>query len=261
LLNGPTWTAGWVGGALALDGANDYVQATNSATLQVGKDGDDLTVAFWIRLEQGATGSWRSMAHKGGASDQRTFAMWLRPSDNRIHYRISTVGGWNEGGDSSAQVPVRTWTHVAYVKAGNTLSLYLNGAVDSSAALGGGAVKANSGPFYLGKDPWYAGVKSEMDDVRIYNYALETDEIAALVAKGGSDVAQPLIGSVGVQGGRLVFVIDSETNRLYDVEYKTDLLDAGNWLPLTNNWRGTGSLIEFSDQTSATQRFYRVRIK
>ncbi|MDI6775425.1 MAG: S8 family serine peptidase, partial [Verrucomicrobiota bacterium] len=262
LLNGATWTAGWVGrGALALDGANACVQAANSENLQVGKYAEDLSVAFWIRLEQGATGSWRNMAHKGAVNTERTFTMQMRPNNNCVRYRISTVGNDNEATNSIGEVAVNAWTHMAYLKSGNTLSLYLNGVPDSSMQLTGGAVAVNDGPLYLGRTPWVAGVKCEMDDVRVYNFALTADEVAALYAQGGRDVARPTIQSARVLGQTLFMDFDSESGRPYDVMYKTNLMDPAAWLPLTNNWRGTGALMEFADQTSATQRFYRVWIK
>ncbi len=181
LFNGPTWTTGQAGtGALNFDGADDYVSVANSSTLAtVGQSGADFTVSYWLRLQAGFTGSWRNIMHKGATDSQRTFAMWMNPSNNKIHYRISTTSSWNEGADSVGQVPVNQWVHVTYAKVGNKLRLYFNGVMDSEVTLAGASV-ANSGPLYLGKDPWYNGTNCRLDDVRVYTRVLTISEIIAL---------------------------------------------------------------------------------
>lgn len=71
------------------------------------------------------------------------------------------------------------WTHVAYVKEGNTISFYLNGVLDSTLAVNGTGV-SNNGPIYLGSDPWYAGAGMQMDEFRVYDVALTSAEVGAL---------------------------------------------------------------------------------
>ncbi|HYF51878.1 MAG TPA: PKD domain-containing protein [Planctomycetota bacterium] len=190
--NGPAWVAGRFGGALSFDGADDYVQVNNASVLEVGKSGGDFSVAYWIYLRQGPTGQWRSIAHKGNSDTERTFAMWLQPGANRIHYRISTVGNWNEGGDSASELAVNAWSHVAYVKAGGTLKLYINGALDSQVSLSG-ASASNTGAIYFGKDPWFPGVNSVLDDIRITNYGLSATEVANLF---NAPVNQPPVARI-----------------------------------------------------------------
>lgn len=79
-----------------------------------------------------------------------------------------------------------SWTHVAVTKAGNTVTLYINGAVVGSANnitlnpsdLG---ITTNNmiGGSQFGNDPDVVG---SIDDFRIYNRALEQREIKALIA-------------------------------------------------------------------------------
>lgn len=164
----------------AFNGSN-YVTIPNSPELEVGSGDGDFTVAFWFNLTTGFTGSWRSITHKGNSDSERTFAMWMRPSDNRIHYRISTASNSNGGGDSQGAVVPLTWTHVVYLKEDRQLKLYLNGVLDSTASLVG-AVRSNDGPIYIGKDPWFAGVKAMIDEYMIWDKALTEDEISDIYA-------------------------------------------------------------------------------
>ncbi|GAB4204954.1 MAG: hypothetical protein OHK0022_30580 [Roseiflexaceae bacterium] len=178
-ITGAVATPGRVGQALLFDGVDDTVQVPHSASLAVGQNGADFSVGFWVRLDQTATGAWRALVHKGAADTQRTFAIWMNPSTNQLHYRISTTSNWNSGGDSIGALAVGTWTHVGYVKRGNTLELYLNGVLDSSVALAG-TVVGNSGPLYIGKDPWYSGLGGALDELVVVQRAWTSGEVAAL---------------------------------------------------------------------------------
>ena len=144
------------GHAIRFDGTARYLQVANAPSLEVGTNGTDFSVSFHIRPLQHPNGQWRSVMHKGAADQERTFAVWLHPDSNRLHARISTTVDWNEGLDSAAELPVDQWTHVAYVKAGTELRLFLDGRLDHTMILKGQSV-SNTGPVYLGKDPWWRG--------------------------------------------------------------------------------------------------------
>ncbi len=188
LVGGPSWGAGRFGGALSLDGVDDRVTVADAPDLMLGANNADFSISFWLYLAKGSSGSWRNMFRKGTKDADRTGAMWLYPTNNRIHARVSTTYAYNEGTDSASEVPVGVWTHVAYVKAGNTLSLYLNGRIDAFVTLTGQTVAA-AGPLSFGKDPWYAGVCGTFDDVRVYSRGLTPPEVSSLANPGLSPVA------------------------------------------------------------------------
>ena len=99
------------------------------------------------------------------------------------------------GFDSTAVIPLRRWTHVAYVlKGGAALSLYINGVKDcpmvsatrrgAGCPAGGatfawdeGDVKHNTGPVYVGADPFMQGASMFLDGLKIYNVALPEVDI------------------------------------------------------------------------------------
>ncbi|HSH80569.1 MAG TPA: LamG-like jellyroll fold domain-containing protein, partial [Herpetosiphonaceae bacterium] len=180
-ITGAAWTSGRSGNALAFDGVDDMLTVASAPALEVGKNNGDFSVVLSILLRANGTGQSRSLIRKGNTDAERTFAIWLHPSNNRVHYRISTTAGTNEGGDSIAQIPLNTWTNVAYVKAGNKLRLFINGRLDSEATLAGTSV-SNTGPLYIGKSPWAGGSNVILDDLRIYTWALAPVEVAALAA-------------------------------------------------------------------------------
>jgi len=183
LRGAPKRTPGRMGNALSLDGENDFVEVPQAKALDVGAGGTDFAVTFWLFLRRDATGQWRNIMHKGTRDEERTFALWLYPDRNAIHFRISTDANGNEGGDSASTVELNAWTHVAYVKEGKSLKLYLNGKLDAEVALAG-TVVANTGSLYLGKDPWYGGIDGALDDVRVYSAALAPAKIEMLARQG-----------------------------------------------------------------------------
>ncbi len=167
------------GKVLSIEREGQHVAVAAKPQLQLGMNNKDFSVAFWMNPKQGKTGRWRAIMHKGKSNRERTFAMWMRPQDNRIHFRISTTASWNEGGDSKAAVAINKWTHVAYVKEGNKLKLYLNGKLDRTITLRGKTV-SNNGNLYIGDDPWHKSVLGKMDDVRLYGRAIKASEVSNL---------------------------------------------------------------------------------
>ncbi len=166
-----------LGTTFAVDGK--YVTAPAAALLNsLGASNDDFSVAFWVRPNT-LTGGWRPLLHKGAGDFERGPGVWLNPGDNRVHFCVSTSASNNEYFNSNADLPTGSWSHVACVKAGTKWRCYVNGVLDTEATLAG-ATTGNSGPLYVGDDPWYSGSASTLDDVRVYTGALTTAEVQNL---------------------------------------------------------------------------------
>lgn len=151
-------------------------RAATASLNALGVSNADFTVAFWIR--PGApTGNWRAVFHKGSIDFERGPGIWLQPGTNQLHVCISTTASNNELFDTPTQLPADAWSHVLVMKAGSSYRCYINGKLDGSTTLSG-TTTGNSGPLYVGDDPWHGGCGGSMDDVRIYNYALSNAEIA-----------------------------------------------------------------------------------
>jgi parallel beta-helix repeat protein len=176
--NGATTVDGKLSKASQFDGSN-YLKVNTNSLLELGKNNSNFTVTFWMKLNEGATGSWRGITQKGNSGSERTFAMWMRPNDNKIHYRISTQNNTNEGGDSTQALNVNEWTHIAYVKDGYQLKLYINGVLDATANLSAKTV-ANSGDLYIGSVAGGLGTKSEIDEYKIFDQGLMASTIEAI---------------------------------------------------------------------------------
>jgi hypothetical protein len=149
-----------------------------------------MTVSFWVYLRSDSLGSMRSLLKKGHDITERTPTIMLWDGSRRLHVRVSTEVHGNEGFDSVAIVPLRRWTHICVVMQGKLLQLFVNGIFDSQAVLKGN-ILFNTGPFFLGKDPWHVGTRSYMDDVRVYDDALNDEEVQALVSASAGFTQSP----------------------------------------------------------------------
>jgi hypothetical protein len=173
------------------------VAPASSSLNSLGTSNANFTVAFWVKPST-ATGDWRPLVHKGAANFDRSPGLWLNPANTRIHFRVSTTANNNEGTDSVASLAAGAWSHVACVKSGNKWRCYINALLDTEFTLSG-TTTGNSGPLYLGDDPWYNGSNVFMDDIRVYNRALCPSEITALEAGGNAFGGVKIIKWVEIQ--------------------------------------------------------------
>ncbi|MEM6640173.1 MAG: LamG-like jellyroll fold domain-containing protein [Pseudomonadota bacterium] len=166
-----------MGTALSVGGASASARLAHASDLSV-IDGD-FAVAFWFRPTAAPTGAWRSVLYKGDSGSERNFAIFLHPGNNRLHYRLSTSASPNDGGNSSAVLTGGEWHHLAYVRRGNRLSMYINGRLDSADTLGGEPV-ANTGVFHIGATPFFAAAEGDFADVSVYHRTVSQLEVRSL---------------------------------------------------------------------------------
>lgn len=269
-LNGavlPTWTDGPVGGAIQFNGSN-YVSIPAADDFDtLGADDGDFSLAFWMRLDQSPTGTWRAVIHKGDAITDHTPNIALGP-DNRLYASVTTSGEWTEGRGSVNPLPTGQWVHVAMVKSGNgtagnprTIKLYLNGALDNTCNIYSPTV-ANNGGFYLGKDLWNAGPVMAMDDLRIFNgHALSLEEVQALGSLGASAPQAPAGLSAAARSSTQINLnwTAASTNHLkFEIDRATDAGFTQNLVTLSGigadqwSYSDTGLSLD-------TAYFYRIR--
>jgi Concanavalin A-like lectin/glucanases superfamily len=176
--------AGMSGNALDVSGTA-YAQCTTLPV--VGANNADFTVSLFLCARGTAQGTWRTVIHKGVTDAQnpgdRTFAMQLVPGTYQLWVRVSTLSNNDEGFASAGTVAAdgTTWTHLTYVKSGNQLLLYLDGRLDSQVTLSGPTV-GNTGPLYVGGDPWNPGFDGLIDDLRVFTFAVSAQGAANLAA-------------------------------------------------------------------------------
>ncbi|MFD5439127.1 exo-alpha-sialidase [Streptomyces tendae] len=182
VLGGAGTTDGAVGGALALDGADDAVRLPYDERLALGEG--DFTAALWFRYS--ASGGEQPLLWIGGVGTTQP-QVWLRaePGNGRVQGLITTRDGaaaprsaWvrADGAHNDGQ-----WHRLALRRGGGRITLFLDGAAAADAADVPGSVSRNS-PFgvHVGERvDGRARFTGAVDDVRVWNRALTDAEIAA----------------------------------------------------------------------------------
>ncbi|HEY9391138.1 MAG TPA: LamG domain-containing protein [Mycobacteriales bacterium] len=184
---GVSWmTDGRVGAALHFDGVSGSVDATDA---RVATD-RNLTVAAWVRLDnRTATG----VAVSQNGTDRSGFTLGYDQSTDRWQFAVPGADSDQATVDvarSDVAPDLGVWTHLAgvYDLGTGQASLYVNGTLTGTASRAAGWDA--SGTVQIGRaqasgaaaDFWAGGV----DEVRVYDRALTTADVAAIVDAASS---------------------------------------------------------------------------
>jgi hypothetical protein len=161
--------------ALQVNGAGDYVEVFDADSMKFGIQ-DSYALTAWAKPAPGTSG-YRGVITKGRDAEP-WWGIWINPADQWL-YGVSANNNL-----VSTAVAFDEWSHVAIVQDGstNTRLLYVNGELQGT----GPATDAmNVGNLAMGGalsvDEWFVGL---IDDVRIYDEALDEPDIVALASGG-----------------------------------------------------------------------------
>ena len=170
------------GGAIFLDGTVDYVDPPPGG--EFNTSGNALTLSAWVRLTKLPSEIREPF---GGIYDsvEDGFVLYLDRGSNELRFKVTDTDGTAERpGIPAAQLSKEEWIHVTgvYDGAEGQASIYKNGELMDRHRNGGltGVVRAQNAT--IGRN----GVESRsyfiggIDDMTLWNRALEDDEIASL---------------------------------------------------------------------------------
>jgi hypothetical protein len=179
LTNGPAWTTGRLGPALAFDGVDDAVTIGG-----VDVSGSALTIAAWIKADDFTVADARIVSKAAGSAEQDHYFM-LSTTDSggmKFRFRLKTSTSTSTLIASAGTLTAGQWIHVAAVYDGSAMILYQDGVEVGRLAKTGGLATDASIPVAIGRNPQpYEPFDGIIDDVRIYQRALTATDIRALV--------------------------------------------------------------------------------
>ena len=186
----PAWVTGQVDGGLDFDGVDDYVDV---GTFDVA--GTGLTMLGWFNAESIPTSDPRIVSKADGPDEGD--AWWQisttdSGSNRYLRMRVKAGGTTTTFADSTENLTAGNWYFAVatYDNASGDMKLYLDGAeiASGSHAFGGAVDTGPAVPVAIGAngtaERFFDGV---LDDVRVYDRALDATEISALFAAGGGD--------------------------------------------------------------------------
>lgn len=179
---------GKIGQALLFDGVDDYVYAPTSANYDFADN--DFTVAWWEYRTSNDNGRPSIARTSQGPSDYTPFLLGFSAGGSDLYiYMSSNNGGWDiASGNTMGPVTLNAWNHFVIRRNGDLFTAHKNGVQTdswtSSSALasgGDGDLSLTIGRYFSNTHYYFQGI---MDDVRIYNRAINTSEMAQLYAAG-----------------------------------------------------------------------------
>jgi outer membrane protein assembly factor BamB/tetratricopeptide (TPR) repeat protein len=173
------WTQGKLGGAYHFDTTN-AISIPSKSTLALGVGGSDYTIAFWLLLEEYRPCDF--FAKRGRSADDMIGLALV--GKGQVGYSLATQSPKWETGTTKEAIPLKRWTHVAFVKAGEQVRLFLDGRLDLRETLQTRVMKSVA-DITLGNQ-----LKGAMDDVRVYTRALANREVAELAGTAGAATLQ-----------------------------------------------------------------------
>jgi hypothetical protein len=193
LAGGATANApGIVGSAFGFDGTNGYVQIPDSPVFHL----TNLTVEAWLRFN--------SLDSPGNAHPGEQYAVFKQNSQSNAFegfflgkgritnqdlfvFGVSSASGQAVELDSSiVTVTTGAWYHVVGVRGSNYIQLYVNGQLDSQTSVSFPQDYGTNDLFFgsSGQAYWDRKLNGTLDEVSLYNRALDADEVAGIYAAG-----------------------------------------------------------------------------
>ena len=175
----PTPAPGKFCGGLHFDGLKQIVEIPSASDLEASPE---FTVAAWLSVDQFPTHSLCPLNKLYGTTGDDAWQLCLEPD---LSLGFFTVGSMLYSDSSQALTP-NTWFHLAILYDGTNMVIAVNGLALTQ--LVAGPTMFDSQPVTIGADIdgalTTAPFIGTLDDVRIYNRALTTEEIAQLAAAG-----------------------------------------------------------------------------
>ena len=129
------------------DGTGDYLSVADAAGLEPGSS--DFTLQAWIRPDNVNAGNYSFFSKRADTSVVGPFL--LRREGNVLSLKHSTNGTTWADQDTGGTLTANTWHHVALVRSGSTLKVYLDGALAITQTVSG-SLHDNSAALLIGGD-------------------------------------------------------------------------------------------------------------
>ncbi len=169
------YTLGKIGQGFNFDGVDDYVNVNSSASLSPSAT---ISMSAWIKPIQQSSVTYMSIIEKN-----LSYNMYIR-QDGIVLFYLTGVNNWVTT-SGAVNLFDGNWHHIVTTYNGTTQSLYIDNVLISSTNVSG-SITTNSNAIRIG-DSGGVPFKGKMDDVRVYNRSLNTNEISQLYSSGASN--------------------------------------------------------------------------
>ncbi|MHC4242815.1 MAG: LamG domain-containing protein, partial [Planctomycetota bacterium] len=194
-----SWLTGGEGKGLEFDGVDDFID------IEIDESMEQMTIAMWLKFNE-----IRSWENEYGQSEK--FSSLISSDDywstGAVHFNLNghdvdppilefnVIGTADMDFSSQGGLESGKWYHVivVYDDLGDEVRIYINGQLDTEAGMTVGPVIIGKAAIGMWRDNgrFFDGV---MDDIRIYNYAMDEEEAAGLYVSPYASKPEPADGS------------------------------------------------------------------
>jgi len=170
-----TYTTGKIGQCAVLNGSNGYINLGNDSRLDFT---GAFSIACWVKVAVDASGYIISKNISSAADNQ--YAIWYNISTKKFTTIMDGVNG-----ATSDAISLDTWYHLVFVMDDSAVErFYLNGVASGTTNSTTFTTSTNYDVNIGRRHPNNFYLAGNIDDFRIYNRALTTDEIAIIYNSG-----------------------------------------------------------------------------
>jgi hypothetical protein len=244
LMNGATFAQGKVGQAFSLDGSDDYVQVSDSPSLNIGVG--DFSLHLWVNYAVVKTGDYVLLPNVFISQDEGGYSThkWVFfSSDNGLYFHINNAGSYTFVGPVAFTPQAGQWYQLTVTRSGTLYSFYVNGAL-AGTVTDSMSIPDVSAPMTIGQAEGHGFFNGLIDEAAIFNRALAADEVASIYNSGSSGM-NGLISwwkadgnaddSVGAHSGTAaggVAYIAGKIGQAFSLDGSDDSVEVGNWFNL-----------------------------
>lgn len=162
------YTPSTLGGSGYFDGSGDSLSSVNTPA---NFGSNNFTAEAWVWFTSNS-GGYKPIMGNTGTADYQGWVL-ITETNNALAVYASNGGSWAYNIVTSYVPSINCWTHLAYVRNGTTLTLYVNGVSIGTAAISTNSINSPSGAFYAGYYPYFPGgarsLNGYISDLRLVN--------------------------------------------------------------------------------------------
>ncbi|MEJ2595061.1 MAG: T9SS type A sorting domain-containing protein [bacterium] len=183
LLNGASWTAGYYGNGILLDGVNDRIDCGNNTGLDIGIS--DFSIATWIKMGAEQNTYPTIMSKGAGASYDEGY--WLIYRSGRIWFYVSDGNSRLQAYSGVISLSPDTWHHLAVsFDRDELVTFYVDGEINGTFDLSSfhGIDITSSKNLNLGSwgESAFSFLQGTLDETRLYDVTLTADDVMDIMS-------------------------------------------------------------------------------
>jgi len=172
IIGAPEWVDGKFGKSLAFDGTGDTVEIPHDDSLNTTTA---LTMELWVKAPGG--GEVKQAGIEKGIWAAGGYSLYPVYEGGTVVQFFDLPPACGDAAIKGPGIQDNEWHYIAGVWDGDTISLYIDGELESSGGCGG-TLKTNNQGLYIGSRVGNERfLTATVDEVRVYNRALTQSEI------------------------------------------------------------------------------------